>query len=235
MSVKIGVLCAVLGMAIASGAQDAPAKPSDADARARVDAWNLAVKNKNDDEKIAALTAMGDCAHPTVAGTLAKVLVSEKEDIRIQAAKSLGRMTNSADAAKACHGAIKANAASDKVVTAIFEAMGEINHPSSVGVAKDWAEDDLGGRDSQDIPTIRAGVECLGALKWKSAVEAILDVWRKNRVVGRDPASNFREKVRKYCVQALQRQVGERLGNYEEADDWWKKNSKTFNADMTTR
>jgi HEAT repeat protein len=230
------IVAAVLLCVASAFAQDpAPAKPSDADAKAKTDAWSAAVKNKSDDEKKAAIEGMADCPHPSVISLLAKILVGETEENRIAAANALGRMKDSVEAAKACHAAIKPNEENDKVVTAIFAAMGEINNPASVAVAKEWGSHDLGARDSEDIPTIRCAIECLGAMKWKSAVEAVLDIWRKNRVVGRDRGSTFRERVRKYCNTALGRLVGERFGNYEEAEDWWKENSKKYNVDLSPK
>jgi hypothetical protein len=213
-----------------------PARPSEADAKLKVEAYTTAVKNKSDEEKASAIAAMSDCPHPLVTSTLGKILVVESDELRIAAAGALGRMPSSADAAKACHGAIKANAERTKVVEAVFRAMSDINHPSSVAVAKEWGSEDLGSRDTEDLPTIRGAIECLGAMKWKSAVEAVLDIWRKNRVSGRDRGSNFRERVRKYCASAFQQLVAERgLGSYEEADDFWKDNAKKFNDDMSTR
>ena len=78
-------------------------------------------------------------------------------------------------------------------------------------------------------------VDALGGLTWKSSVEALIDLWHKNKVVGRDPASKFREKVRKHCSQALSRLLGEKQPNQDAWDSWWKDNQAKFNDDLTSK
>lgn len=223
-------------MALSAGAQDVPGgKPTDADAKAKTDAYQQAVKDKSDEGRKAAIEAMGDCPHAAVYSLLAKVLVGDTDDCRLAAAKALGRMRDDAGAAKALHSALKANESRTSVLKACFEAISEINHPSSVGVCKDWIEHRLGSRDGEDLPGVNEAIDALGGLKWKSSVEALIDLWHKNRVVGRDPRSNFKEKVRKHCNQALRRLLGEKMGTQDEWDDWWKDNKARFNDDLTAK
>ncbi|MCE9582619.1 MAG: hypothetical protein K8T20_09020 [Planctomycetes bacterium] len=222
-------------IALPALAQDAPAPPSDADAKARVDAYNAAAKEKSEDAKQTAIGAMADCPHTSVIGLLAKILVGDTDDCRIAAAKALGRMKNDANAAKALHGGLAPNEQKSSVLSACFTAIGEVNHPSSVGVCKDWVNHRLGSRDGEDLPGVDEAVDALGGLKWKLSVEALIDLWHKNKVVGRDPASKFREKVRKHCAQALSRLLGEKLGNQDAWDDWWKDNKGKFNDDLSAK
>lgn len=222
--------------AAAALAQDpAPAKPTDADAKAKTDAYSEAVKAKSEDGKKTAIEAMSDCPHTAVISLLGKILVGDTDDCRMSAAKTLGKMKGDANAAKALHGALKANEEKSSVLKACFEAMGEINHPSSVPVCKEWIDHRLGSRDGEDLPGVNEAIDALGALKWKSSVEALIDEWHKNKVVGRDPASKFREKVRKHCNQALQRLLGEKMGTQAEWDDWWKDNKGKLNDDLTAK
>lgn len=217
-------------------AQDVPpAKPTDADAKARTDAYAQAVKDKSEEAKQAAIDSMSDCAHANVFNLLAKILVGDTDACRTAAAKTLGRMKGEAGAAKALHGALKANEERSSVLSACFRAISDINHPSSVAVCKDWVDHRLGSRDGEDLPGVNDAVDALGGLKWKASVEALIDLWHKNRVVGRDPASRFREKVRKHCAQALSRLLGEKLGNQDAWDDWWKDNKGKFNDDLSAK
>ncbi|KAF0242068.1 MAG: hypothetical protein FD180_4123 [Planctomycetota bacterium] len=223
-------------IALPTFAQDVPpAKPTDADAKIKTDAYNQAVKDKSDEGKKAAIDAMSDCPHANVLNLLARILVGDTDECRTAAAKTLGRMKGELGAAKALHGALKANEERSSVLTACFTAIGDINHPSSVAVCEDWVNHRLGSRDGEDLPGVNQAVDALGALKWKSSVEALIDLWHKNRVVGRDPASKFREKVRKHCSQALSRLVGEKVGNQDAWDDWWKDNKGKFNDDLTSK
>lgn len=228
------VLAGVCGLA--SFAQDTPpAKPTDADAKVKTDAYNEAVKSKSEEGKTAAIEAMSDCPHASVTSLLAKILVGDTDACRIAAAKSLGKMDGEANAARALHGALKPNESKSSVLSACFDAIGSINHPSSVPVCKDWIDHRLGSRDGEDLPGVNEAIDALGALKWKSSVEALIDLWHKNKVVGRDPASRFREKVRKHCNQALQRLLGEKLGTQDAWDDWWKDNKGKLNDDLTAK
>lgn len=231
----LGAAAAVLFLAVAAGAQDAPAKPTDADAKAKTDAYNAAVKEKNEDAKKTAIDAMGDCPHTSVISLLAKVLLADTEDCRISAAQALGRMKSDANAAKALHGALKPNEEKSKVLEACMSAVGDINHPSSIAVLKEWIDHRLGSRDGEDLPGVDQAIDALGSLKWKASVEALIDLWHKNRVVGRDRGSKFKEKVRKNCAQALSRLTGEKAGTQDAWDDWWKDNKARFNDDLTAK
>jgi len=228
---------ALLLSAAAAFAEDPPAppKPTEADARAKIEAYNTGVKNKSEEEKQAAIDAMADCPHTMVITKLSQILAADTDACRSSAAKTLGRMKDDPNAAAALHAGIKPNDAKAKILADVFEAIGNVNHPSSVAVCREFVDHRLGARDREDLPGVDSAIDAMGALKWKSSVEALIDLWHKNRVVGRDPASNFKEKVRKWCNQALRRLTGEKNDNQAAWDDWWKDNKAKFNNDLTAK
>lgn len=224
-------LALILALASPAFAQE-PA--TDADAKAALDSWNEAVKIGTDEAKAMGIEKLAECRHAMTAAKLGWLATVESEDLRIASAKGLGKMAGFADAAKALHGAIKANEANRKVHGAVFDAIVDVNHSSSVAVCKEWASDRVSHRDSEDVPIITAAIDALGGLKWKSAVEALLDIWHKNKVVDRRN-DGFRGKVRSACEKALRRLTGEKLGNYDEWHDWWKDEKGKLKDDMTPK
>ncbi|MBI2923005.1 MAG: hypothetical protein HYY18_18270 [Planctomycetes bacterium] len=224
--------CVLLALASLAAAQEPAA--TDADAKAALDSWNEAAKIGTDEAKEMGIEKLAACRHAMTAAKLGWLATVESEDLRVACAKALGKMGGFADAAKALHGAIKANEANKKVHGAIFDAIADVNHPSSVAVCKDWASDRVSHRDWEDVPIITAAIEALGGLKWKSAVEALLDLWQKNKVVDRK-SDGFRSKVRSACSQALRRLTGEKLGNLDEWEGWWKAEKGKLREDLTPR
>lgn len=233
-------LAAALAILLASTrlqAQSADdAKAAAEAAKAKVDELKAALKGKEEDPKIAAISACGDAPHASTAAALAPLLGDPSDNIRIAAAKALGRMKSLPEAAKALHGGIGANEEREKVITAIFTAIGEVNHPSSVAVLKDWISHRMTKRDTSDSREINSAIEAMGSLKWKSCVSALIDLGKKNIVAnGARGGHGMRWKQDVRYTRALQRLTGESFEDMDGWDDWWKKNAGKFNDDLTTK
>ncbi|MBI2923006.1 MAG: hypothetical protein HYY18_18275 [Planctomycetes bacterium] len=232
------LLCSsfVLALGAVVPAQDpAAGKPTDADAKAMVEKWNEAVKAATQEAKEGAIQEMATCPHPTVIVLLSKIVAGEVDELRIRGAAALGQMTDNIDAAKALHAGLKPNEKKTSVMEAVFKAIESVNHPTSVAVCLKWASDRVSQRDGEDWAGLSGAIDALGGLKWKTSVDALIDLWHKSRVAGKDRGTPFKEKTRKRCDQALRRLTGENMPNQDGWDDWWKDNAKKFNADMTMK
>ncbi|MEK7467579.1 MAG: HEAT repeat domain-containing protein [Planctomycetota bacterium] len=205
-------------------------------ARIRVDELKVACKGKEEDPKIAAISACADAPHATTAAALAPLLGDPSENVRIATAKALGRMKGLPEAAKAIHGGLGANEEKSKVLDALFDAIGEVNHGSSVAVCKDWISHRITKRDGADQPGINSAIDAMGALKWKGSVSALIDLGKKNIVAnGARGGKGLRWKDDARFNRALQRLTGESFEDMDGWEDWWKKNAGKFNDDLTTK
>jgi hypothetical protein len=205
-------------------------------AKPKVEELKTALKGKEEDPKIAAITGCGEAPHPTTAVALAPLLGDSSETIRIAAAKALGKMKGLAEAAKALHGGLGANDEKSKVLDAIFDAIGEVNHGSSVAVCKDWINHRITKRDGADQPGINSAITAMGALKWKGAVSALIDLGKKNIVAnGARGGKGMRWKDDVRFNRSLQRLTGESFEDMDAWDDWWKKSAGKFNDDLTAK
>lgn len=228
----LAALLAFAASSFAEGADDAKAAAEAA--KARVDALKTALKGKEEDPKVAAINDCGDAPHATTAAALAPLLGDPSDNIRLAAAKSLGRMKGLAEAAKALHGGLAANEEKSKVLDAVFEAMGEVNSPLSVAVAKEWIDKRMAKRDTSDAPGMASAIDCLGSLKWKASVSALIDLGKKNIVAnGARGGHGMRLKEDIRFSRALSRLTGEKQETMDGWDDWWKKNAATFKDDLT--
>lgn len=205
-------------------------------AKSRIDELKTALKGKEEEPKIAAISACGDAPHATTAVSLAPLLGDASENVRTAAAKALGKMRGIADAAKALHGGLGANEEKPKVLDALFDAIGSVNHGSSVAVCKDWISHRITKRDGADQPGINSAIDAMGALKWKGSVSAIIDLGKKNIVAnGGRGGKGLRWKDDARFNRALQRLTGESYEDMDGWEDWWKKNAGKFNDDLTTK
>lgn len=231
------LLIAILFALPARLSAEDPARPTDADASRKVDELKAALKGDSDDAKREAVASCADCPHPKVAAALAPVLVSGSDELRIEAAKALGRMTGLVEAAKALHASLAPNEKRGKVLEAMFAAVEAVNHPSSVAVCQKWVNDRNDLRDAEEVSGVVMAIDALGGLKWKASVEALIGIWNKKKVSGRGGGTGggYKEKCRKHAEAALQRLTAEAFGEVELWEDWWKKNAKNFNEDMTPK
>lgn len=233
------LLAAVLALLTASAclaesAEDAKAA-ADA-AKAKIDELKAALKGKEEAPKLAAIAGCGEAPHASTAAALAPLLGDPSDNVRIAAAKALGKMKSLPEAAKALHGGIGANEEKEKVILEVFNAMGDVNHVSSVAVLKDWISHRMGKRDTSDSKEINAAIEALGGLKWKASVSALIDLGKKNIVSnGARGGHGMRWKEDVRYNKALQRLTGESFEDMDGWDDWWKKNAGKFNDDLTAK
>lgn len=219
-------------------AQESPEPPSQKDADARVAALKEAYKGDSEETKKDAIAACADCPHPAVAAALAPLLTSGTDEYRIAVAQVLGKMPRLAEAAKALHAGMKPNEKQDKVLRAVFEGIARVNHSSSVAVLEKWIDDRLDLRDSEEVPGVILAFDVLGFLKHKASVEVILDLCNKKKVSGWNAGTGggYKMKCGRHAEAALVRLTGqEAFGDLELWKDWWKKNARDFNEDMTAK
>lgn len=207
-------------------------KPTEADARAKIEAWKEAVKAGTDEAKSAAINGLAECRHSSTAVTLMQIACSETEELRIAAAKGLGKWKGDSDAAKALLGSVKANEKKPAVYGAVFGAMAEVEHPSSIAAVQDLVRK---WDDDEDVGIATAAIGALGGFRMKAAVEALLDIWQKNKVGGRGSESKIRNAIRDACNKSMRRLLGEKFESLTDAEDWWKDNRGKLKDDLTAR
>jgi hypothetical protein len=229
----IAALACTLLLALPSPAQDPDAKTAAADAKARADELKSALRGQETDPKLAAIEACGDLPHAITAAAVAPLVADKSEEIAIAAVKALGRMKDLAEAAKALHASLKPNESRSKVLAAAFDAIGEVNHPSSVPVCKDWVDSRIARRDGSLQRGIDEAIACLGSLKWKSSVSALIDLGKRNIVAG--PGYGLRYRSDNRFNRALRRLTGEDFEDIDSWDDWWKKAGAKFNDDLSAK
>jgi len=217
-------------------AEDPEAKAREADAKAKVEALKTAMKGKDDGAKTSAIADCGAVNHALTAIALAPILGDPSDDLRLAAAKALGDMKSLPEAAKALHGGLKANESKASVLQAIFASMGDVNHPASVAVCRDYVNDRIAKRDSAEQPGINEAISCLGKLKWKASVTALIEMAKRNEVAnGARGGKGLRAKSDIRMFKALVQLTGESFESSEAWDDWWKKNAGKFNDDLTAK
>jgi len=227
--------CLILASALLAQTPE-EAKAAAEAAKSKIDELKTALKGKEEDPKVAAIAACGDAPHASTAAALTPLLGDASETVRIAAAKALGKMKSLAEAAKGLHAGLAANEEKSKVLDALFDAIGEVNHGSSVAVCKDWVNHRITKRDGADQPGINSAIEAMGALKWKACVSALIDLGKKNIVAnGARGGKGMRWKDDVRFNRSLQRLTGESFEDMDGWDDWWKKNAGKLNDDLTTK
>ncbi|NUN48956.1 MAG: hypothetical protein HUU15_09035 [Candidatus Brocadiae bacterium] len=223
----------LLLLAGAARAGDPVPEGTDTEAAAALDHWKIAEEEGGEAALRAGLAKLAAVRHPMTAGKLGFLAGSLRdESIRAEAAKALGGMTGYAEAAKALHGAIKPNIPNRKALAAVFDAIGEVGHSSSVETCERWARDAVDDRDGEMAGVVDGAIGALGAMASRKSLEAVLDIWRKNRTLGDGKREGLRGRAREACRKALRRLTGEKLDSLDEWEDWWKKEKSRLGDDL---
>lgn len=225
---------AFLLLALPALAGDPP--PSDADAKAAIDAIAEAVKGGDAAAIKDAITRAGDCPHGKVIKALQDMILTDHpEDWRTAAAKALGRMKGSADAAAALNATLEKVAGRKPVFSAVCDAIQEAGQRSSIAALTSFARARVSRHDKEDLENLGAAIDALSSIQAKASVEAVLDLWQKCKYSGRDPQSNFKDKVAGFCHKAMRRLTGEKQENFREWEDWWKDTRDKLNDDLSKK
>lgn len=229
--------CALLlALALRAPAADPPKTAPEAEAKARVEALRTALKGTDAAAKAGAIDACGKSPHPMTAGALAPLLGDASDDIRGAAAAALGRMVSLPDAAKALHSGLAANAKKAPVEKAIFSALESVGDASSVAVVSEWVLDYRSKKDEDVVSMVDSAIACLGGLKFKASVRALMEIQKKIEVSSgpgkRGSASPPRDKR---PSDALGRLTGQKFTKAAEWEEWWKKTEATLKDDLTPK
>jgi HEAT repeat protein len=209
---------------------------SDEAARGAVEELRKALKEGDDRAKLAAIAACGTAPHSITAAALAPLLlVNGPEEVRVEAAEALGRMTGLPEAAKALHAAVKPNEEREKTLAEIFKAMGSVGLKSSIQVCVDFIEPRVAKRSEKEVSEIKYATACLAVLRFKASVAALIELMKRNETNNRwGGAGIVRNEV--WFQLALVKLTGEKLeGGGKAWDDWWEKHEGDFTDDMTRR
>ncbi|MEK7467577.1 MAG: hypothetical protein AAB074_09210 [Planctomycetota bacterium] len=213
-----------------------PPKPTDADAKSKIDAISEAVKVGDAAAIKEAIKSAGDCPHLKVIVALQGILLSgNPDDWRVAAAAALGRMKDNGDAADALNATIPKTASNIQVFRGVCSAIQEQGHRSSIAALLAFARGRVSKHEKEDLDAIDAAIDAMAAISSKSSAEAVLDIWHKCKFSGRDPHQNFKEKVAQSCRAAMRRLTGEKLGDFAEWDDWWEHEKGKLNDDLSRK
>lgn len=226
------LLLAIVAPAFAEEA----AKPTDADAKTKIDAIAEAVKGGDAAAIKEAIKSAGECPHLKVIVALQGIILSgNPDDWRVAAAQSLGRMKGNADAAAALNATLEKTDSNIQVFRAVCSAIQEQVHRSSTAALSAYVRGRVSKHEKDDLNAIDAALDAMAAVSTKASVEAVLDIWHKCKFSGRDPHQNFKERVAQFCRAAMRRLTGEKLGNYDEWDDWWEHEKGKLNDDLSRK
>jgi hypothetical protein len=212
-----------------------PAKPTEADAKPKAEAVTAALKGKDEAAKKTAIVAAGTCAHPLCANALAPAFSDPSEDIRVEAAKALGKMKGLAEAAKVLNAAFAANPKPGKVLHAVTPAMGSVGHASSVPVLGAYLSKRVPEKDDEENIEVGDALTQLGEIRFKASVELLLDLLKKASSAGQQKKS-FQLATEGNALRALNKLAGKHdLKTAADAQAWWKANEKLLNDDLTPK
>lgn len=216
-------------------AEDPPAKPADADAKPKAEAVTAALKGKDEAAKKAAIAAAGDCAHPLCANALAQAFADPSEDVRVEAAKALGKMKGLAEAAKALNAAFAANPKPGKVLHAVTPAIAAVGHPSSVPVLAAYLSKRIPEKDDAENLEVGDALTTLGDIRCKASVELLLDLLKKASSVGQSKKPH-QQATEGNAIRSLNKLAGRKdFQSIAEAEGWWKATEKRVNDDLTPK
>jgi len=216
-------------------AEDPPAKPTEADAKPKAEAVTAALKGKDEAAKKAAIVAAGDCAHALCANALAPAFGDASEDVRVEAAKALGKMKGLAEAAKVLNAAFVANPKPGKTLHAVTPALGSVGHPSSVPVLGAYLEKRIPEKDDEENIEVADAMMSLGMIRCRASVETILDLLKKAAAVGqmKKPHQLATEGAALRSLSKLS--VKENFQTVATAEAWWKAMLKKVNDDLSLK
>ncbi len=216
-------------------AGDPPAKPAEADAKPKAEAVTAALKGKDEAAKKAAIAAAGDCAHPLCAGALAQAFGDLSEDVRVEAAKALGKMKGLPEAAKALNAAFAAHPKPGKVLHAVTPAIGSVGHVSSVPVLGAYLSKRIPEKSDEENLEVGDALTQLGEIRCKASVELLLDLLKKASSVGQMKKPH-QQATEGNAVRSLNKLAGGKdFKTTAEAESWWKATEKKVNDDLTPK
>ncbi len=210
----------------------------DRQAREAVDAFKKAYASKEEHLRVAAVPLLGDPAHPLTIKALATLLNSDVDAVRVTAAETLAHFSGRKDVVPVLSAGLSANVNRPDVAKAIVTALGKSDDPAAAPVLEKYVKEMIPKRDVDDIEAERAGVDALGQLRWKAAVDSLLDLLQRNAVSGGrkgDGRHKSRANVADACKKALRGLTGEKHDNWREWKDWWEDSAKLYDDRLNKR
>lgn len=226
--------------------QDDP-KAKEAEAKAKIEAFNKAVSKAKitDNDVITAIEDLGKLQHPKILEKLRTILDNGKAstDIRIAAAREIGRYSKEKTAADALMGA--AAKSTDAAVTAKC-----LEYAGGIGL-RAIAKDLLRFHDHKSPDVAAEACDSAGLLKAKVSIAPLIDLARRLEAIrdddggpapGPDPGpmpgpgpapdkdeqKQRKSKVLPAALQALADITGEKKKDAQEYAKWWAKNQGTW-------
>jgi HEAT repeat protein len=210
-------------------------EPAAVDAKARVAALKAALKSGTDEEKHAAIRECGSTPHAMTAGVLASVLSDPSDALRISAAQALGSMKEVPEASKVLGAGVPANAKKPEVLKAIFKGMSELGQAGAVPALKEYLAKRIPMNDDKESGTVCAAIETLAKIRWKAAVDVMVDLTEKQVGIGMGCSEGHHGPVFSALKRGMLDFSGKEFGMPGEPRAWWKKAQKDLNDDLTAK
>jgi HEAT repeat protein len=209
-----------------------------------LEAFKTAFRAPSEADRAKAVAELAAVQHPKVAARLGGVLSSEAATVRIAAAKGLGSFGEPKKAAAAAlTSAIAANAKDPLVGTAIFEALGRLAEPGSLGAVHK-------AFDEKDAAVAKAAIGAAAQIRSAASVDplvALLVRLEKSQkslqggsvdvttpdgnslsVRGDEALRKRLQELIPATQKALQDLTGESYGTSEAWAGWWSRAKATF-------
>lgn len=230
----------LLSLAASFGAQDEKAVEE------AIDAFKTAIKSSSEADRVAAVTELAKVHHAKTLARIASLLSNDGPTVRIAAAKGLSGFSElKKQAAGVLIAALGVNAKETTVVCALYESIGKLEEPSSLGTLHR-------GFEEKDLSVAKAAILATGAVGNAASIDPLIALLAKMEklqktagggvdysapstaggpnvtVRGDDNPGKRAQELIPVINKALNEITRESNGSSETWSAWWAKNKGTF-------
>jgi HEAT repeat protein len=234
--VKLGIGMLLLAAVAAPAWSQADDKAAIDDA---VKKFSKGMANPNASARATAILELSKTPHDKTLRSILPFLTADVTAVREAAAKALAEFADwKKIVTPSLMGALQPNAKDAAVQKAIFEALGKLADPLSLGTVH-------GSFKESDVRVSKAAIACAGAMRQKESMDALLELqkdvqkWLKNKQSGpyRDDKGQQGDEnaytgrlndLQKDIIKAYQTITKERWTTAAEWEIWWAKKKANF-------
>jgi HEAT repeat protein len=168
----------LLGLAAAAGNQD------DKAAEEAIEAFKTAIKSSSEADRVTAVNDLAKVHHAKTLARLASLLGSDGPTVRIAAAKGIsGFVELKKQAVSALVGGIGANAKDTTDHSALYEAIGKLEEPTSLPALHR-------GFEEKETVVAKAAVQATGNVGSAASIEPLIALLAKQEKIQKSPAGS---------------------------------------------
>lgn len=230
----------LLGLAASFGAQD------DKAAEEAIDAFKTAIKSSSEADRVAAVTELAKVHHQKTLARIAALLSTDGPTVRIAAAKGLSGFSElKKQASNVLIAALGVNAKETTVVCALYESIGKLEEPGSLGTLHR-------GMEEKETAVAKAAIQATGQVGSAASIDPLIALLAKMEKLQKtagggvdysapatgggasvtvrsddNPGKRAQELI-PVINKALNEITRESNGSSETWSAWWAKNKGTF-------